>query len=43
VCLIQGGAEKREKLKLMSSSNGHLVAMEQWSGPERAFAVSAYY
>jgi transposase len=27
----------------MSSSNEHLVAMEQWSGPERAVAVSAYY
>jgi transposase len=27
----------------LSSSNGHSVAMEQWSGPERAVAVSAYY
>jgi transposase len=27
----------------LSSSNGHLVAMEQWSGPERSVAVSAYY
>jgi hypothetical protein len=27
----------------LSSSNGPLVAMEQWSGPERAVAVSAYY
>jgi hypothetical protein len=27
----------------LSSSNGHLVAIEQWSGPERAVAVSAYY
>jgi hypothetical protein len=27
----------------LSSSNGHLVAMEHWSGPERAVAVSAYY
>jgi transposase len=27
----------------LSSSNGHLVAMEQWSDPERAVAVSAYY
>jgi transposase len=27
----------------LSSSSGHSVAMEQWSGPERAVAVSAYY
>jgi hypothetical protein len=27
----------------LSSSNGHLVAMKQRSGPERAVAVSAYY
>jgi transposase len=27
----------------LSSSNGHLAAMEQWSGPERAVAVSVYY
>jgi hypothetical protein len=27
----------------LSSSNGHLDAMEQWSGPELAVAVSAYY
>jgi hypothetical protein len=27
----------------LSSSNGHVVAMEQWSGPERAVAVSGYY
>jgi hypothetical protein len=27
----------------LSSSNRHLVAMEQWSGPELAVAVSAYY
>jgi transposase len=27
----------------LSSSNGHLVAMERWSGPERVVAVSAYY
>jgi transposase len=31
-----------ENAKLLSS-NGHLVAMEQWSGPERAVDVSAYY
>jgi hypothetical protein len=27
----------------LSSRNGHLVAVEQWSGPERGAAVSAYY
>jgi hypothetical protein len=27
----------------LSSSNGHLDAMEQWSGSELAVAVSAYY
>jgi hypothetical protein len=27
----------------LSSSNGHLVVMEQWSGPERAVAMSVYY
>jgi hypothetical protein len=27
----------------LSSSNGHLVVMEQWSGLELAVAVSAYY
>jgi transposase len=27
----------------LSSSNGHLVAMEQWSGPERAVDVTEYY
>jgi hypothetical protein len=27
----------------LSSSNGHSVAMAQWSGPERAVAVSVYY
>lgn len=28
---------------MTSSSNGHLVEMEQWSGAERAVAVKAYY
>jgi hypothetical protein len=27
----------------LSSSNGYLVAMEQWTGSERTVSVSAYY